>query len=123
MKMIFRWEEDAQMKAEQYKGVQSIPSECPMRASKGETTELGDIDPKNMVTYIFMISFHTKNLQVSINHKSVQMPPPNQRPAPDQPFSLDTSRQVSSIPRADKDGEYWVYPSEQMFWNAMLRKG
>lgn len=51
------------------------------------------------------------------------MPPPNQRPAPDQPFSLNTSRQVSSIPRADRDGEYWVYPSEQMFWNAMLRKG
>ena len=58
------------MKAEQYKGVQSIPSECPMRASKGETTELGDVDPKNMVTYIFMISLHTENLQVSISTSS-----------------------------------------------------
>lgn len=51
-----------------------------------------------------------------------QMPPPNQRPAADQPFPLPTNRQVSSIPRAGKD-ENWVYPSEQMFWNAMLRKG
>lgn len=54
-----------------------------------------------------------------------QMPPANQQPAPDQPFSLPTTRQVSTIPRAMPDGstEFWVYPSQQMFWNAMLRKG
>lgn len=53
------------------------------------------------------------------------MPPANQQPAPDQPFSLPTNRQVSTIPRAMPDGstEFWVYPSQQMFWNAMLRKG
>lgn len=53
------------------------------------------------------------------------MPPANQQPAPDQPFELPTQRQVSSIPRAMPDGstEFWVYPSQQMFWNAMLRKG
>lgn len=51
------------------------------------------------------------------------MPPPNQRPAPDQPFPLSTDRETSSIPRAGKDSECWVYPSSQMFWNAMLRKG
>lgn len=53
------------------------------------------------------------------------MPPANQQPAPDQPFNLPTNRQVSSIPRAMPDGstEFWVYPSQQMFWNAMLRKG
>ncbi|KAK2725283.1 holocytochrome c-type synthase-like [Artemia franciscana] len=50
------------------------------------------------------------------------MPPPNQRPAPDQPFPLSTERQTSTIPKADKN-ENWQYPSEQMFWNAMLRKG
>ena len=52
----------------------------------------------------------------------LQMPPPNQTPAPDQPFDLSISRQESNIPRhgAEKN---WVYPSEQMFWNAMLRKG
>lgn len=53
------------------------------------------------------------------------MPPANQKPAPDQPFSLPTDRQVSSIPKSTPDGakEFWVYPSQQMFWNAMLRKG
>ncbi len=54
-----------------------------------------------------------------------QEAPPNQRPAPDQPFPLPTNRVKSSIPKADAkvEGETWVYPSEQMFWNAMLRKG
>ncbi|CAH2075197.1 unnamed protein product, partial [Iphiclides podalirius] len=71
------------------------PSECPVQQDKN------DINPYNM------------------------MPPANQKPAPDQPFPLPTNRQVSSIPRAMPDGstEFWVYPSQQMFWNAMLRKG
>lgn len=85
-----------------------VPSECPMHGdskptggcpvqhdAKGGTT---DIDPLNM------------------------MPPPNQRPSPGQPFPLPTDRVVSGIPKADTD-EKWVYPSQQMFWNAMLRKG
>ncbi len=40
----------------------------------------------------------------------------------DQPFSLPIERQKSSIPKAGTE-ETWVYPSPQMFWNAMLRKG
>ncbi|XP_060949532.1 holocytochrome c-type synthase [Limanda limanda] len=68
--------------------------ECPMKAAADNS----DIDPANM------------------------MPPPNQTPAPDQPFDLSISREESNIPRhgAEKN---WVYPSAQMFWNAMLRKG
>lgn len=50
------------------------------------------------------------------------MPPPNQTPAPDQPFELSVSREESTIPRHSTE-KNWVYPSEQMFWNAMLRKG
>ena len=50
------------------------------------------------------------------------MPPPNQVPSPDQPFKLSTKRQSSSIPKDGTDGT-WLYPSEQMFWNAMIRKG
>ena len=53
-----------------------------------------------------------------LNH----MPPANQQPSPGQPFALSTERERSSIPRADRD-ENWEYPSEQMFWNAMIRKG
>lgn len=53
------------------------------------------------------------------------MPPANQNRAPDQPFPLPTDRQVSTIPKATQDDkkEFWLYPSQQMFWNAMLRKG
>ena len=52
------------------------------------------------------------------------MPPPNQLPAPDQPFPLATNRVKSTIPKANAEaGETWVYPSPQMFWNAMLKKG
>jgi len=36
------------------------------------------------------------------------------------PESLSTSREVSSIPRSDK--ENWVYPSEAQFYAAMARK-
>ena len=36
------------------------------------------------------------------------------------PGSLSTSRELSSIPRSDK--ENWVYPSEAQFYAAMARK-
>jgi cytochrome c heme-lyase len=42
------------------------------------------------------------------------MPPPNQLPAPDQPFPLPTERQLSSIPKAGTENEFWVYPSQQV---------
>ncbi|XP_067342845.1 holocytochrome c-type synthase isoform X3 [Channa argus] len=69
--------------------------ECPMKAAAGVKS---DIDPANM------------------------MPPPNQMRAPDQPFDLPVTREESRIPRHGT-AKNWVYPSEQMFWNAMLRKG
>ncbi|XP_077592131.1 holocytochrome c-type synthase isoform X2 [Stigmatopora nigra] len=93
----------------------SPPSECPMHkaesgpvhqdrayeyveSSKKAAPGMNDIDPSNM------------------------MPPPNQTPAPDQPFELSLNREESTIPRHGSE-KHWVYPSEQMFWNAMLRKG
>ena len=48
------------------------------------------------------------------------MPRLSQEPHPDQPFPLSTERQQSSIPK--DNGDVWVYPSEQMFFNAMTRK-
>lgn len=59
------------------------------------------------------------------------MPKPNQQPSPGQPFLLSTTREESSIPRINEKNDEknenpdkkWVYPSEQMFWNAMLKKG
>ena len=62
-----------------------------------------------------------------------------QTPAPNQPFPLPIERQKSSIPKVKHlkfwnlvvwdvffqagTEETWVYPSQQMFFNALLRKG
>jgi len=86
-----------------------MASECPvLEVSEGSVmgtpvlvpnpSDSSDIDPKNM------------------------MPPANQQPSPDQPFPLPIERQKSSIPNP-ATGQTWVYPSQQMFWNAMKRKG
>ncbi|RKO96155.1 hypothetical protein CXG81DRAFT_14414 [Caulochytrium protostelioides] len=51
------------------------------------------------------------------------MPPPNQQPAEGQRAALSVHREVSTIPMGGAhDGKQWVYPSEQMFFNAMKRK-
>eukprot|EP00961_Rhodomonas_salina_P055982 751669-Rhodomonas_salina.1 len=55
----------------------------------------------------------------------------SQHPGLGQSQALPTARKVSSIPRADHTPGHqenagsnnWVYPSEQMFFNAMQRKG
>lgn len=58
----------------------NYPSECPMSGA----TNKSDINPLNM------------------------MPPPNQMPAPDQPFSLSTNRITSNIPKVSEKEENWV---------------
>lgn len=81
-------------------------SECPVAAGEegppqvlvSVPSDREDTDPRNM------------------------MPPANQQPAPDQPFPLPTERQKSSIPRSGTE-DNWVYPSQQMFYNALRRKG
>eukprot|EP00300_Choanocystis_sp_HF-7_P027518 c32652_g1_i1.p1 GENE.c32652_g1_i1~~c32652_g1_i1.p1 ORF type:complete len:222 (+),score=25.21 c32652_g1_i1:27-668(+) len=50
------------------------------------------------------------------------MPAPNQLPHPEQTQPLSLNREKSSIPKSDKS-EHWVYPSPQMFYNALKRKG
>ncbi|RIA90577.1 cytochrome c/c1 heme-lyase [Glomus cerebriforme] len=56
---------------------------------------------------------------------------PNQKQAKGQRISLSTTRELSNIPRVIGNGEstsvnneekVWIYPSEQMFFNAMKRK-
>ncbi|EIE78706.1 hypothetical protein RO3G_03410 [Rhizopus delemar RA 99-880] len=45
-----------------------------------------------------------------------------QAPQPGQRMSLGTQRETSTIPRANSSDKLWIYPSEQMFFNAMKRK-
>lgn len=47
---------------------------------------------------------------------------PNQLPAPGQSKLLSTHRQESTIPKSGTEGT-WTYPSPQMFFNALRRKG
>lgn len=89
--------------AEQPSGQPPIyPTECPMHQEKSSECPMNkkddQVDPANM------------------------MPPANQIPSPGQPFLLSTERESSTIPKAGEKTT-WVYPSPQMFWNAMLRKG
>ncbi|KAJ3018097.1 hypothetical protein HKX48_003173 [Thoreauomyces humboldtii] len=55
--------------------------------------------------------------------QSNNMPPLSQLPAQGQTRDLGVDREQSTIPMGGKfDGKVWVYPSEQMFFNAMRRK-
>jgi cytochrome c heme-lyase len=46
----------------------------------------------------------------------------NQQPSPGQKAALSTQRVQSSISKGGTDST-WLYPSPQMFWNALVRKG
>jgi cytochrome c heme-lyase len=49
---------------------------------------------------------------------------PNQLPSPGQKVRLSTDRVSSSIPKSgETEGTTWTYPSPQMFFNALKRKG
>lgn len=64
------------------------------------------------------------NVYGEVINKDNMMPvQPNQAPAPGQRVPLPTERTASSIPKAGTAGQTWSYPSEQMFFNALMRKG
>lgn len=50
------------------------------------------------------------------------MPAANQNPSPGQQAPLSTQRVQSTIPKGGADST-WLYPSPQMFWNSLVRKG
>nr|DBA44766.1 TPA_exp: holocytochrome c synthase [Chlorokybus atmophyticus] len=58
-----------------------------------------------------------------INPANMMPLEPNQRPSPDQQHPLSRDRERSSIPKAGTRGETWTYPSPQMFFNSLKRKG
>ncbi|XP_061489710.1 holocytochrome c-type synthase isoform X2 [Rhineura floridana] len=113
---------------------QTAPSECPMHQKKMEDcpmhnkpADILDVNQNSPVPAHQQRAYEYVECPVkSQAHEKIDpsnmMPPPNQLPSPDQPFTLSTMREESSIPRAASE-QKWVYPSEQMFWNAMLRKG
>ena len=81
--------------------VRSPPAECPV-SGKSQ-------------------AYDVYNRPVKVNPDN-QMPfNPNQVPAPGQKIDLSTHRVKSTIPKAG--GDTWLFPSPQMFYNAMRRKG
>ncbi|XP_063062846.1 holocytochrome c-type synthase [Engraulis encrasicolus] len=98
----------------------SPPSECPMHQTAAPAAPKGPVHQER--AYEFVECPMKAAAQGNDINLANMMPPPNQVPAPDQPFDLSVNREESKIPRAGTD-KNWVYPSEQMFWNAMLRKG
>jgi cytochrome c heme-lyase len=64
-------------------------------------------------------SYNVYNQEIDVTN---QMPVvPNQLPWPGQQRLLPTERVASSIPKGG--GGQWVFPSQQMFFNALQRKG
>lgn len=58
-----------------------------------------------------------------INQANMMPAVPNQLPSPGQVSRLSTERVSSTIPKSETDGRTWTYPSPQMFFNALKRKG
>ncbi|XP_034979626.1 holocytochrome c-type synthase isoform X2 [Zootoca vivipara] len=113
---------------------QAVPSQCPMHQKNMEGCPMhmqsaGSLSenqscpvPAHQERAYEYVECPVKSQTHEKIDPSNMMPAPNQLPAPDQPFPLSTVREESTIPRASSE-QKWVYPSEQMFWNAMLRKG
>uniref|UniRef100_A0A286Y1K5 Holocytochrome c-type synthase n=1 Tax=Cavia porcellus TaxID=10141 RepID=A0A286Y1K5_CAVPO len=95
----------------------SPPSGCPMHERKSQGCPVSE-EPSSPTSDSKTYSVPAHQDRCPFTHARADkenldpsnlMPPPNQTPAPDQPFALSTVREESSIPR--------------MSWNAMLRKG
>ncbi|CAG9763493.1 unnamed protein product [Ceutorhynchus assimilis] len=85
-----------------------VPEECPMHEKQLSALECPIQHGKNDVNPLNMMGLADQN------------------PSPGQPFPLSKDRQLSTIPKAiweEGENPFWLYPSAQMFWNAMLRKG
>ena len=131
------------------KGKESLQSKCPAAASESTSTASRvsvTIDSKTKSMFQSFWSFlspsDSTTCPPSITRDSQGCPNTNTRnsiliPAsieeaaqhpqaphyPDQSIPLNTQREVSSIPRGGVEGQQWMYPSEQQFYNAMRRKG
>ncbi|KAI1454401.1 cytochrome c/c1 heme-lyase [Annulohypoxylon moriforme] len=81
--------------------------ECKVDSSINHN-EKGEADPQSTFSKLNPLNYMFREL--------------SQAPAPNQTYSLPTSREPSSIPRGDGDGN-WEYPSPQQMYNALLRKG
>mmetsp|Transcript_23708 Transcript_23708/g.24322 ORF Transcript_23708/g.24322 Transcript_23708/m.24322 type:complete len:377 (+) Transcript_23708:21-1151(+) len=95
----------------------STTSSCPVKGSNDsfECPVKGEEKYKNPNQY----NVYSQKIDPT-NQMPIQ---PNQQPAPNQIINLSTDRVKSGIPKGGTDQDTWTYPSPQMFWNALVRKG
>ena len=114
----------------------STSSKCPVRMGTSKTESQAD-DKKDVSKSENQPENKEKSSQcpVAYKHSDIynvynqkidpknQMPvSPSQKPAPGQVAVLSTERVKSQIPKAGTYNDTWLYPSPQMFWNAIVRK-
>lgn len=97
-----------------------MPSTCPVKhaaPAEKDSTSSESAGGNNACPYR-----HDKGQRPTTSMPANSELPPNQRPTPGQRKLLSTERVQSTIPRSEGD-DTWQYPSQQMFYNAMKRKG
>ncbi|KAK4514976.1 FAD-dependent urate hydroxylase [Mucor velutinosus] len=92
----------------------------PPTASKNDEPQSCPVDP---ATYKNFLPPPKEGCDSTAIDSTNNMPKVSQQsPQPDQKMPLGKERETSTIPRANSDDKLWIYPSEQMFFNAMRRK-
>lgn len=91
----------------------SVPSPASRASSPGPSSKSATVGGSEMYD-VYAQRLDPSNLMPST---------PNQLPSPGQRGPLSTDRAVSSIPKSGDNESAWVYPSPQMFYNALKRKG
>jgi cytochrome c heme-lyase len=98
------------------------PAACPVPGPAGPATPGSDGCPARRKdgTYINQDQFNVYSQKLD---PSNNMPTnANQQKAPGQTEDLSIDRVQSQIPKGGTEGGTWLYPSPQMFWNAIVRK-
>lgn len=104
-------------------------AKCPVdHKSMGSSSESSDeakcpVDPSAYQHFLPQPANAAEGCESDAINASNNMPNLSQKPSPGQKMKLSVEREISSIPRSgDPNEKIWVYPSEQMFFNAMRRK-
>ncbi|RQM24631.1 hypothetical protein B5M09_003093 [Aphanomyces astaci] len=92
------------------------PEGCPVKHSGNTTSVVGEGCPVVKKQKVYNV--YSQEIDPTNNMPSN----PNQEPNDGQKYPLNTTRVTSTIPKGGTDGT-WTYPSEQMFFNALRRKG
>lgn len=103
-------------------------SKCPVDHKSVDHSAAGEdakcpVDPSAYKHFLPQAENAAEGCQSDAINAANNMPTLSQQPAQGQKMKLGVDREVSTIPKSgDPNEKIWVYPSEQMFFNAMRRK-